>query len=105
MVNEITIRMVFVLMVIAGWYAEVVDVRSAFLHGKFDEGTRLYMEVPEGFKNFYRVGCLLLLLQTIYGLKQAAFAFWVKLLKALRDMKFDRSKVDLVYILSEQRSD
>ena len=52
------------------------------------------MEVPEGFENSYPVGCLLLLLQTIYGLKQAAFAFWVQLLKALRDMKFDCSKVD-----------
>ena len=38
-VNEITIRMVFVLMVMAGWYAEVVDVRGAFLHGEFKEGT------------------------------------------------------------------
>ena len=93
-VNEITIRLVFTLMVMAGWYAEVVDVRGAFLHGEFDEGTRLFMEVPEGFEKFYPVGCLLLLLQTIYGLKQAAFAFWVQLLKALRDMKFDRSNAD-----------
>ena len=38
-VNEITIRMVFVLMVMAGWYAEVVDVCGAILHGKFHEGT------------------------------------------------------------------
>ena len=52
------------------------------------------MEVPEGFEKFYPVGCLLLLLQTIYGLKQAAFAFWVQLLKALRKMKFDRLKAD-----------
>jgi len=93
-VNEITVRLVFVLMVMAGWYAEVVDVRGAFLHCEFDEGTRLYMEVPEGFEKFSPAGCLLLLLQTIYGLKQAAFAFWVQLLKALRDMKFDRSKAD-----------
>ena len=54
MVNKITIS------VMAGWYAEVVDVRGAFLHGEFGEGTRLYMEVPEGFENFYLVGCLLL---------------------------------------------
>ena len=54
MVNKITIS------VMAGWYAEVVDVRGAFLHGEFGEGRRLYMEVPEGFENFYLVGCLLL---------------------------------------------
>ena len=30
-VNEITIRMVFVLMVMVGWYAEMVDVRGAMM--------------------------------------------------------------------------
>ena len=93
-VNKMTIRIVFTLMVMAGWYTEVVNVGGAFLHGEFEKGTKLYMEVPEGFEKFYPVGCLLLLLQTIYGLKQAAFAFWVQLLKALRDMEFDRSKAD-----------
>ena len=93
-VNKMTIRIMFTLMVMANWYAEVVDVRGAFLHGEFEEGTKLYMEVPEGFERFYPIGCLLLLLQTIYGLKQAAFAFWVQLLKALHDMEFDRSKAD-----------
>ena len=64
------------LMVMADWYAEVVDMRGVFLHGKFKEGTKMYMEVPEGFEKFYPIGCLLLLLQTFYGLKQVAFAFW-----------------------------
>ena len=94
-VNEMTICIVFTLMVMAVWYAEVVDVQGAFLHGEFEEGTELYMEVPEGFEKFYPIGYLLLLLQTIYGLKQAAFAFWVQLLKVLHDMKFDHSQADL----------
>ena len=93
-VNKMTICIVFTLIVMADWYAEVVNVRGAFLRGKFEEGTKLYMEVPEGFEKFYPIGCLLLLLQTIYGLKQAAFAFWVQLLKALCDMEFDCSKAD-----------
>jgi hypothetical protein len=33
----------------------------------------------------------MLLLQTIYGLKQAAMAFWRELVKALTDMNFKRS--------------
>ena len=93
-VNEMTICIVFTLMVMADWYVEVVKVRGAFLHGEFKEGTKLYMEVPEGFEKFYPIGCLLLLLQTIYGLKQVAFAFWVQLLKALCDTEFDHSKAD-----------
>ena len=76
-VNEMTIRIIFTLMVMADWYAEMVNVRGAFLHGEFKEGTKLYKEVPEGFEKFYPIGCLFLLLQTIYGLKQVAFAFWV----------------------------
>ena len=39
-------------MVMANWYAEVVDMRGVFLHGKFEEGTKLYMEVLEGFEKF-----------------------------------------------------
>jgi hypothetical protein len=34
------------------------------------------------------------LLKTIYGLKQAAFAFWKALLKAFKAMDFERSKAD-----------
>ena len=81
-------------MIMAGWYAEILDVRGAFLHGEFEEGTRLFMEVPDGFRTFYPGDVLLLLLQTIYGLKQAAFAFWVELLKAFYDMCYKRSKAD-----------
>lgn len=47
--------------IIAGWYAEVVYIQGAFLHGELDEGMKLYMEVPECFEKFYPIGCLLLL--------------------------------------------
>ena len=49
-VNEMTICIVFTLMVMADWNAEVVDIQGAFLHGEFEEGTKLDMEVPEGFE-------------------------------------------------------
>jgi hypothetical protein len=52
------------------------------------------MEVPEGFEEFYGAYVLLLLLQTIYGLKQAAMAFWRELVKALPDMNFKISAAD-----------
>jgi hypothetical protein len=52
------------------------------------------MEVPEGFRRYYPVGWVLLLLKTIYGLKQAAVAFWKQLIKAFASMEFIRSKAD-----------
>ena len=64
------------------------------------------MRVPKGFKTkIYRdykelLGAgadeeiVLLLLKTIYGLKQAAFEYWKTLLRALRAMELQRSKAD-----------
>ena len=52
------------------------------------------MEVPQGFERFYPQNTVLLLLKTLYGLKQAALAFWRELLKAFHHMKYGRSKAD-----------
>jgi hypothetical protein len=93
--NDVTIRIVLVIMLMAGWVGELLDIKGAFLHGDFEDGKNVYMEVPEGFGKYYDpMYYVLLLLQTIYGLKQSAMAFWRKLLAAFRDMKFNRSKAD-----------
>jgi hypothetical protein len=93
--NDVTIRIVLVLLIMAGWVGELVDIKGAFLHGDFEEGKNVYMEVPEGFEKYYDpMYYVLLLLQTLYGLKQSAMAFWRQLLKAFRNMKFERSKAD-----------
>ena len=52
------------------------------------------MEVPEGMRQFYGEEVYLLLLKTIYGLKQAAFAFWMALLSMMAKRGFVKSKVD-----------
>ena len=93
-VNETMIRIVFIMIIMTGWYAKLLDVHGAFLHSEFEEGTQIFMEVSEGFKTFYPSDCYLLLLKTIYGLKQDAFAFWVELLKAFYDMIYKQSKAD-----------
>jgi hypothetical protein len=43
-----TIRIVFVLMIMANWTAHVLDVRGAFLKGDFGDGEPLYLHVPQG---------------------------------------------------------
>jgi len=52
------------------------------------------MKVPEGFERYYPNHMCLLLMQTIYGLKQAARAFRRELNKALLDMLYKQSPAD-----------
>eukprot|EP00957_Ditylum_brightwellii_P127878 9752006-Ditylum_brightwellii.AAC.1 len=63
----------------AGWIGRILDVKGAFLNRRFQNGEVLYMGVPQGFERFYPEDVLLLLLRTIYGLKQAAMQFWREL--------------------------
>ena len=52
------------------------------------------MEIPERFEQYYPAGFIWLLLRTIYGLKQAAVAFWKQLILAFASMNYRRSKAD-----------
>jgi hypothetical protein len=92
--SDVTIHIVLTLLLLARWYAELIDVKGAFLHGEFEEGETLYMEIPEGFEQYYPAGFIWLLLRTIYGLKQAAVAFWKQLILAFASMNYSRSKAD-----------
>ena len=67
----------------ANWAIHVVDIQGAFLHGEFNDDKNLFMEIPESFKESCPANKVLLLLRTIYGLKQVAKAFWKFLLGLL----------------------
>jgi Reverse transcriptase (RNA-dependent DNA polymerase) len=54
----------------------------------------MHMHIPRGMEKYYPVGWFLLLLKTIYGLCQSAYAFWHMLLAVFRSMGFKRSKAD-----------
>jgi Reverse transcriptase (RNA-dependent DNA polymerase) len=49
-VNDTTIRIVFILMIMADWASHLMDVKGAFLHGELNPGEEIYMEIPEGFE-------------------------------------------------------
>ena len=53
------------------------------------------MKMPSGFEKFYPGDVVLLMIKTIYSLKQAAFKYWRVLVTALKTMQLIRSKVDL----------
>jgi hypothetical protein len=93
-VNEASIFLILILIIMTRMHVELNDVKGAFLNGLFSKGEKLYMHVPQGFEKFYPRDIVLLLLKTIYGLKQAAFEYWQALLKAIRAIGLKRSKAD-----------
>ena len=93
--NDVSIRVALVLMLMANWVAQVVDVKGAFLHGEFENNEQIYTEVPQGFEKWFDpIEYLLLMMKTGYGLKQAARMFWKELLKAMNSMSFRKSQMD-----------
>jgi len=75
-----------------GWHIEELNVKSAFLYGQLDE--EIYMEQPKGFKIHGQERKVLHLRQAIYGLKQAALAWWKELLTSMRKIGFECSQSD-----------
>jgi hypothetical protein len=93
--NKVTVLIVMTLMIMAAWASELLDVKGAFLHGQFGpQERRMHMRIPRGMEQYYPVGWLLLLLKTIYGLCQSAYAFWRMLLAVFRSMGFEWSKAN-----------
>ena len=94
-VNDVTVKIAFAMMLLAAWMNQLVDAKGAFLHGNFENGKEvLYANVPEGMERFYPKNIVLLLLRTIYGLKQVAKQYWIEVLKCFENMGYKRSKAD-----------
>jgi hypothetical protein len=70
------------MLTLAEWDGHVIDVKGAFLKGRFNNGEEMYLQIPQGFEIYYEKGTVLKHQCTIYGLKQAAFSFCRKLLMA-----------------------
>ena len=93
--NDMSIRIVMVLNLMAGWIDKIIDVKGSFFCGELDEVNEpVYMAAPEGFEKHYANQVVLFLLKTIYGLKNTAKAFCKELLKKFGAMKFKRSDAD-----------
>jgi hypothetical protein len=58
--NSATIRIVLTLMNMASMIAHVVDVKGAFLHGEFEDGEIIHMNIPQGFEKHFPEGSVLL---------------------------------------------
>jgi hypothetical protein len=72
-VHEVTMRTVLLLKLINNWPAELIDVETAFLYGKFEE--EIYLKFPDGYAEVIGDNTsneCLVLRQALYGLVQAA---------------------------------
>jgi hypothetical protein len=79
-----TIRINFVLIIMAGWTGHVLDVRGAFIKGNFGDNETLYIHVPQRMEKWNTGDVVLLLHNPLSGLKQAAYRFWLFLLTIVR---------------------
>jgi hypothetical protein len=92
--NSATIRIVLVLMVMASMMAHIVDVKGPFLHGEFEDREKVHMAIPRGLEIFFLHDAVILFLKCLYGLKQAARAFWRQLLQATKKIGLTQSNAD-----------
>jgi Reverse transcriptase (RNA-dependent DNA polymerase) len=92
--NDTTIRIMLSLAAMSDWSLYIVNVQGAFLNGRFGSEEKLYLQIPKGFEDKYNNDQVLFLKRTIYGLKQAAQAFWVEPLQAFNAMGFKGSNAD-----------
>ena len=90
-INDVTFRMMIVLMIVKGWQGRIIDVVTAFLNGDLEE--EVYLEVPEGYNGCNENECLLLL-KSMYGLAQSARQWWKKIVSVLKSIRFKLSLAD-----------
>ena len=87
-----TLRILLSEAAVADWEVDQMDVETAFLYGDLDE--EVYMRQPPGFEVKGKEGWVYRLRKGLYGLKQAARQWYLKLHGVLTDMGFVRSEAD-----------
>lgn len=83
-INDVSFRIILITKIMWGLQASIIDVETAFLHGKLSE--EIYMNAPDGM-NVKDNKCLQLK-KTIYGLVQSAREFYKRLICELKDLGF-----------------
>ena len=94
-VNDVTFRMVLILMMLNQYKCKLIDVETAFLEGDLEE--EIFMDVPDGYKevlNEETAGECLRLERPLYGLVQAARQFWKKAVGVLKEIGFVGGQAD-----------
>jgi hypothetical protein len=48
--NETNIKIILIMLTLAEWDGNVIDVKGAFLKGRFNNGEDMYLQIPHGFE-------------------------------------------------------
>jgi hypothetical protein len=96
------VQMMIALAALKKWHIQGLDIKTTFLYGELDE--ELYMEQPEGFKVKGQEGKVMHLKRAIYGLKQAALAWWKALDKSMSQLGFTCLLSDLGIFVNKDKS-
>src|SRR6201984_1837554 len=97
-----TVRLMMALAALNNWHITGLDVKTAFLYGELDE--ELYMEQPEGFKIKGQETKVMRLKRAIYGLKQAALAWWRALDKSMSTLGCTRLLSDSGLFINKEKT-
>jgi hypothetical protein len=89
-INDVTFRILLIMMLTWNLKGKIVDIETAFLHGNLKE--KIYMEIPKGMEA-HENECLILK-ETIYGLVQSTIEFYKKLVLALKGCGFQGTSVN-----------
>jgi len=77
-----------------------LDAKNAFLHG--DSDFAIYIKQPPGFENSAYSEYVLLLLKSLYGLKQASRIWYLALYDAIINLVFESSNFDPCIFISQR---
>ena len=91
-INDVTWRIMLVMMLLYNLEGILLDVECAFLEGELEE--EVYMDCPEGLSGVDNTVDCLRLEKSIYGLVQSARQWWKKFVKILREMGFQGGYAD-----------
>ena len=101
--NDITFRAALAIMIVLKLYGGLWCVKGAFLQGKcVGDEKHSCVKIPNVMKKHYSNDACLLLLAPMHGLKNADIAFWMKLIKVMKNIGCERSKADLYYVINGQ---
>mmetsp|Transcript_10559 Transcript_10559/g.24830 ORF Transcript_10559/g.24830 Transcript_10559/m.24830 type:complete len:149 (-) Transcript_10559:111-557(-) len=90
--SDIAIRVALVLMIMMRGVGHILDKKGAFLVGKFTNGEKFYMKIPQGLEDEYEEDEILEMLVPIYGTKQAAMQFYKASIEVCRKLGYEPSK-------------
>jgi hypothetical protein len=92
-IKPATIRLVLALAIHFGWFIHQLDISNAFLHGLLEE--EVFMEQHKGFKDPHFPDHACRLHKSLYALKQAPQAWFIRMSQALLDLGFESSIVNV----------